>query len=117
MHSSFSRRTFLQSAALITTAGVLPSFASSSVRGAFALDGKQGSDFLEEFGYGDVSIHSAIHEEQLRQTHAVLMGLDDDALMKPFRAMVGQPAPGEDLGGWYRYDPNYDWHTFDAGFA
>jgi len=21
------------------------------------------------------------------------------------------------LGGWYRYDPNYDWHTFDAGFA
>jgi uncharacterized protein len=37
--------------------------------------------------------------------------------MKPFRAMVGQLAPGEDLGGWYRYDPNYDWHTFDAGFA
>ena len=26
--------------------------------------------------------------------------------------MIGQPAPGEDLGGWYRYDPNYDWHTF-----
>ena len=45
------------------------------------------------------------------------MGLDDDALMKPFRAMAGQPAPGEDLGGWYRYDPNFDWHTFDAGFA
>ena len=31
--------------------------------------------------------------------------------------MIGKPAPGEDLGGWYRYDPNYDWHTFDAGFA
>jgi DUF1680 family protein len=31
--------------------------------------------------------------------------------------MVGQAAPGEDIGGWYRYDPNYDWHTFDAGFA
>jgi hypothetical protein len=72
---------------------------------------------LEEFGYGDVSLDGPIHEEQLRQTHAVLMGLDDDALMKPFRAMIGKPAPGEDLGGWYRYDPNYDWHTFDAGFA
>ena len=47
----------------------------------------------------------------------MLMGLDDDALMKPFRAMIGKPAPGQDLGGWYRYDPNYDWHTFDAGFA
>jgi DUF1680 family protein len=75
------------------------------------------SGVLDEFGYGDVSLDSPIHEEQLRQTHAVLMGLDDDALMKPFRAMIGKPSPGEDLGGWYRYDPNYDWHTFDAGFA
>ena len=75
------------------------------------------SGVLEEFGYGDVSLDSPLHEEQLRQTHAVLMGLDDDALMKPFRAMIGKPAPGQDLGGWYRYDPNYDWHTFDAGFA
>jgi len=72
---------------------------------------------LTEFGYGDVSLDSPLHEEQLRQTHAVLMSLDDDALMKPFRAMIGKPAPGEDLGGWYRYDPNFDWHTFDAGFA
>jgi len=72
---------------------------------------------LEEIGYGEVTLDSALHEEQLWQTHAVLMGLDDDALLKPFRLMAGQPAPGEDIGGWYRYDPNYDWHTFDAGFA
>ncbi len=72
---------------------------------------------LEEFEYGDVTLDSPIHEDQLRLTHAVLMDLDDDALMKPFRAMIGLPAPGEDLGGWYRYDPDYDWHTFDAGFA
>ena len=72
---------------------------------------------LDEFGYGDVSLDSPLHEDQLRQTHSVLMGLDDDALMKPFRAMIGQPSPGEDLGGWYRYDPNFDWHTFDSGFA
>ena len=105
-----SRRKFLQTAAVASAACVLPrSFASESVGG--------GQKFLEEFGYGDVSLDSPIHEEQLRQTQAVLMALDDDALMKPFRAMVGQPAPGEDLGGWYKYDPNFDWHTFDAGFA
>ena len=62
-------------------------------------------------------LNSVLHEEQLEQTHAVLMDLSDDALLKPFRMMAGQPAPGEDLGGWYRYDPAYDFHTFDAGFA
>ena len=110
MHS-ISRREFLQSAAVTATAAsVLPhSLAFSRAR-----DEKS---FLEEFGYGDVTLNSPIHEEQFRQTQSILMRLDDDALMKPFRAMVGQPAPGEDLGGWYRYDPNYDWHTFDAGFA
>ncbi len=107
---SISRRRFLQSAALASGACVLPSSF------AFSRSGGE-SGVLEEFGYGDVSLDSPIHEEQFRQTQAVLMGLDDDALMKPFRAMVGQPAPGEDLGGWYRYDPNFDWHTFDAGFA
>jgi DUF1680 family protein len=112
--SSISRRRFLQSVGMASAASVLPtprySLASTSVT-------PNASSVLEEFGYGEVSLDSPLHEEQLRQTHAVLMGLDDDALMKPFRAMIGKPAPGEDLGGWYRYDPNYDWHTFDAGFA
>ena len=45
------------------------------------------------------------------------MGLNEDSLLKPFRQMTGQPAPGIDLGGWYNYVPNYDWHTFDVGFA
>ena len=110
MHS-ISRREFLESAtAAVTAVCVLP----RPLAFPLARDEK---NFLDEFGYGDVTLNSAVHEEQFRQTQAILMGLDDDALMKPFRAMVGQPAPGEDLGGWYRYDPNYDWHTFDAGFA
>ncbi len=104
-----SRRTFLQ---LATAASLIPSL-QGSARAVAALD----SSPLEEFGYADVTLDSPLHEEQLWQTHAVLMGLDDDALLKPFRLMIGQPAPGEDIGGWYRYDPNYDWHTFDAGFA
>ena len=111
--SSFSRRKFLESAAVAAIAGVV----SKSSRSFASSVDIPTSRVLDEFGYGDVSIDSPIHEEQFRQTHAVLMGLDDDALMKPFRAMTGQPAPGADLGGWYRYDPDYDWHTFDAGFA
>jgi len=111
--SLFSRRKFLESAAVAAIAGAV----SKSSRSFASSVDIRASRVLGEFGYGDVSIDSPIHEEQFRQTHAVLMGLDDDALMKPFRAMAGQSAPGVDLGGWYRYDPDYDWHTFDAGFA
>lgn len=112
--TSISRRTFLRAAGL-GSAGLY----AGTARRSFArlAEPEDTPSVLEEFGYGDVTLDSPIHEEQLRQTHAVLMGLEDDALMKPFRVMIGQPAPGEDLGGWYRYDPNFDWHTFDAGFA
>jgi len=106
-----SRRKFLQSAAIASAATALPAF-----RG-LALDADMGTRPLDEFDYGEVSLDSPVHEEQLRQTQAVLMGLNEEALMKPFRQMIGQPAPGEDLGGWYQYDPNYDWHTFGTGFA
>jgi hypothetical protein len=48
-------------------------------------------------------------------THAVLMELSEDSLLKPFRQMCGMSAPGEDLGGWYHYDPDPDFrHGFDA---
>src|ERR1700688_1395883 len=72
---------------------------------------------LTEFGYGDVTITSALHDAQLQNTHDVLMNMSEDSLLKPFRQMAGQPAPGADLGGWYNYDPDYDWHKDDAGFA
>lgn len=72
---------------------------------------------LAELGYADVTIDSAAHRAQLANTQEVLMGLSEDSLLKPFRQMAGQPAPGEDLGGWYNYDPDFDWHRDDAGFA
>ncbi len=111
---AFSRRKFLQAGALASAATLIP-FRGTALASASA--GESSETLLEEFGYGDVSLDSPLHEAQLRQTHDILMAFSDDALLKPFRAMIGQPAPGEDLGGWYRYDPNYDWHTFDAGFA
>jgi hypothetical protein len=72
---------------------------------------------LQEFGYGDVTLTSELHDKQLQNTHDVLMELNEDSLLKPFRQMVGQPAPGPDLGGWYHYDPDYDPNTVDVGFA
>jgi len=72
---------------------------------------------LKEFGYGDVTLSSELHEKQLHETHAVLMELSEDSLLKPFRQMAGQPAPGTDLGGWYQYDPDYDNHAGNVGFA
>jgi uncharacterized protein len=72
---------------------------------------------LGEFGYGNVTLAAGLPESQLQESHAVLMGLDDDALLKPFRLMAGMPAPGRDIGGWYRYDPNYQLGRDEAGFA
>ena len=107
-----SRREFLHSASLLSASLAIP---SSWLHGLPALSGTRAP--LAEFEYGDVTLTSEIHNRQLEETHAVLMGLDEDSLLKPFRQMSGRPAPGEELGGWYKYVPDYDWHTFDEGFA
>ena len=68
--------------------------------------------------YTQVTLHSEPHLAQQRNAQAILMGLSDDSLLKPFREMASQPAPGVDIGGWYQYLPTYDWqHGGDAGFA
>jgi DUF1680 family protein len=107
-----SRRKFIQSGCLLTGG-----LAASGSLLAKSLAAPRASQPLQEFGYGDVSLASELHNRQLEETHAVLMELNEDSLLKPFRQMGGQPAPGADLGGWYIYDPDYNWHTSDAGFA
>jgi DUF1680 family protein len=109
-----SRRRFLQTGSL-TAAAV----AGLGVRGshAWAADPAPGAP-LSEFHYGDVSLASDLHESQLMNSHSVLMALSEDSLLKPFRQMSGMPAPGEEMGGWYSYNPDYDYRTgFDKGFA
>ncbi|PYX28502.1 MAG: hypothetical protein DMG77_15635 [Acidobacteria bacterium] len=99
------------------TAGLVTSRAFPKTLAATGGEKSGVQPVLEEFSYGDVKLASELHNQQLEQTHSVLIGLSEDSLLKPFRQMGGQPAPGEELGGWYKYDPDYDWHTFDAGFA
>jgi DUF1680 family protein len=109
----------LQSVALVSAGSAIPGLRSSALvgtSGSTSFDPIQ-SGPLTQFSYGDVTLESRIHEEQFRQTQAVLMELSEDSLLKPFRQMVGQPAPGEDLGGWYTYDAHNEDHLFESGFA
>jgi uncharacterized protein len=104
-----SRRTFLTSISLTPAA-------TSGLEFPIGLSFRRKRP-LEEFGYGDVTLRSELHQKQLDETHAVLMELSEDSLLKPFRQMAGQSSPGVDLGGWYHYDPDYDPDTVTVGFA
>jgi DUF1680 family protein len=106
-----SRRRFIQSSALASASLILQSPRASLTQAA-----PSSSSSLDQFDYGDITLNSPVHENQLQQTHGLLMNLDEDSLLKPFRQMVGQPAPGKDLGGWYSYDPGSK-DIFESGFA
>jgi DUF1680 family protein len=64
---------------------------------------------------------------QFEQQQRLFLGIDDDALLKPFRLRAGQEAPGMDMGGWYdqsadfHIDPNdwsaANWHGFIPGHS
>ena len=110
--NSVSRRKFLREAWWSAAAAASPRLAFLAFGGA-----ADGAVPLEEFGYGDVTLASQLHERQLRESQAVLMELDEDSILKPLRQMAGQPAPGAELGGWYLYNPDYDFRKDDAGFA
>jgi len=107
-----SRRSFLLSGSIAAA-----SFAGGGLWLPSLTSAAQDVGPLAQFGYADVTLSSDLHEKQFHETQAVLMSLSEDSLLKPLREMAGQPAPGAELGGWYLYDPNYDYRTFDAGFA
>jgi DUF1680 family protein len=107
-----SRRKFLQLAALAGAARVgekrLRAFSAPAAA----------PTLLSEFGYRDVSLAPCLQQTQFEQTQAVLMGLNEDSLLKPFRLRAGMPAPGPDLGGWYDEFAGYDYRVgIDHGFA
>lgn len=107
-----SRRAVLSSLAAAAVGGcVRPAFAFGDAAST------ANTAPLQEFSYAQVRVHSAVAEAQRSNAIDVLLGLDDDALLRPFRAMAGQPAPGASLGGWYEWKPDYDPHHDDAGLA
>ncbi len=106
---NLARRRFVASAALLAAGGTAPYGTLARALGS------GGVSLLQPFGYGDVTLHSALHEQQLETHLQLLMSLDEDSLLKPFRQMVGQYAPGVALGGWYNYDTEH--YGIDGAYA
>ena len=107
MSSGINRRELLQGAAAVAASGALQRVVFAAIV----------ETPLEEVGYGRVTLRSPLHLAQMENVRTVLMGLSDDSLLMPFRKMVGQDAPGEDLGGWYQYRADYNYRRDDAGLA
>ena len=72
---------------------------------------------LEEFGYGDVTLMPGLAQSQFEHTQSVLLSLNDDSLLKPWRLRAGLLAPGPDLGGWYDEVPLVKTESGGHGYA
>ncbi|HEY8998353.1 MAG TPA: beta-L-arabinofuranosidase domain-containing protein [Edaphobacter sp.] len=97
--SETTRREFLKQSAATAAALSLPHH-------LHAEDASSAS--LEQFGYENVELLEGPMNEQFRHNHSLFLNLNDDSLLKPFRQLTGQPAPGEDMGGWYSPSPDFD---------
>jgi hypothetical protein len=56
---------------------------------------------LDELHYAQVKFEPGPVERQARENHQLVLNLDEDSLLRPFRQRAGLAAPGRDLGGWY----------------
>jgi DUF1680 family protein len=56
---------------------------------------------LSELNYSQVRLSAGPLARQARENHRLVLNLDEDALLRPFRLRAGQHAPGHELGGWY----------------
>lgn len=101
-----SRRSFLQSAGWAVAAPYSRASRSSGTSSA-----------LQEFSYGDVQLAPGAAQTQFEQTQSVLLSLNEDSLLKPWRLRSGLPAPGPDLGGWYDELPLHKTESGGHGFA
>jgi DUF1680 family protein len=106
MTSNFDRgrREVLKAGALLACGGAMGGVASGAsvgagTRRALGLEPQQAP--LNELGYAQVKFDPGPLYAQARENHQLVMSLDEDSLLRPFRQRAGLPAPGADLGGWY----------------
>jgi DUF1680 family protein len=59
---------------------------------------------LEQLHYGQVQLASGPLQQQARENHRLVVSLDEDAMLHPFRVRAGHASPGSDMGGWYGAD-------------
>jgi DUF1680 family protein len=101
-----SRRRFLKASA----AAAASAWAVRYARGATAAADKPAAikPALDQFGYGEVTLLEGPLRAQFDRNHAFYRALNNDSLLKPYRQRAGLPAPGEDMGGWYSWQPLSD---------
>src|ERR1700690_2128023 len=56
---------------------------------------------LTQLRYGQVQLLEGPLARQARENHQLVLNLDEDSLLRPFRERAGMAAPGQNLGGWY----------------
>ncbi|MFZ0302141.1 MAG: beta-L-arabinofuranosidase domain-containing protein [Terracidiphilus sp.] len=105
-----TRRAFLKLGAATAIAS------ATRFRKAEAADASTGAIPLDQFGYHEIELLDGPMRQQFEANHALFLALDDDMLLKPFRQRAGQPAPGDDMGGWYDNSPEFDPHGTFHGF-
>ena len=111
------RRTFLKDGLKVAGAASAALAAGPEILAeALSADEAVAAKPLEQFGYGDVELAPGRAQEQFEQTQTVLKGLNEDALLKPWRLRAGLPAPGPEMGGWYDEVPG-DLRKDGHGFA
>jgi DUF1680 family protein len=112
------RRTFLKDGLKVAGAASAALAAGREVLAeALGADEDAAAKPLQEFGYGDVELAPGLMRTQFEETQAVLLGLDEDALLRPWRLRAGLPAPGGPLGGWYDEVPLVKTPSGGDGFA
>jgi hypothetical protein len=72
---------------------------------------------LQEFDYGAVMLAPGPAQTQFQQTQSVLLQMNVDSLLKPWRMRAGLPAPGPEMGGWYDELPLAKTPSGGHGFA
>ncbi len=104
--------------AMITRRGLLKTAAAASSLGLLRAAENVGErNIPQEFTYADVQLAPGPALTQFQQTQSVLLSLNEDSLLKPWRLRAGLPAPGPDMGGWYDEVPLEKTASGGHGFA
>ena len=65
------------------------------------LERRPSPPLLRQLDYGQVQLLAGPLARQAEENHQLVLGLDENSLLRPFRLREGLPAPGQELGGWY----------------
>ena len=57
--------------------------------------------YLSQFAYSQVELAPGRMQQQFEENHRLLLNMNEDSLLLPFRIREGLPLKGQEMGGWY----------------